>query len=404
MNFASQVVEPCQIKKISSMYHVQKMNADLTRRGPSPTVPGTRWKMKCPPQEVINAEWQTVLCDAGSYSPRHQLWYLQAQRTDASETSRPTSCFLTIVLSLKTGRDPKQDKRRNSSREMDPDQLKENVLKFSLDDGPRGNQGYSRVVLQLFGYLGHGMSSFINSCKYALEEREEFIQYAKAGGYADVITLERTAYDLTRNITIVDNRGCPHMSSFHRAEIYTQLGNFLPIGEKVEWTKNYTDMMTRLEDAERNPNYSDFIVPIFISRATCCLSVCEIETLKELLSNCVKMTGVFPIIVITHKTSGDFKEIEKKFRLMGAEVVISIENYTEEDHIKTRGKTKDILMVIHSALEDVRYRLRQERNPQKDWRERKKFLLEYIQKADLKLKKKGEERNEGCSKTHFGPF
>ncbi|CAJ0920664.1 unnamed protein product, partial [Ranitomeya imitator] len=147
---------------------------------------------------------------------------------------------------------------------MEVDQLKESFLNFSLDDGPHGNQGYSRVLLQLFGYIGHGRSSFINSCKYVLEEREEFIQYAQAGDDADVITLERKAYDLTRNITIVDNRGFPNLNSFKTAEIYAQLGNFLPIGEKVEWMKNVTDMMTRLEDAEGNPSFSDFTVPIFI--------------------------------------------------------------------------------------------------------------------------------------------
>ncbi|XP_073416540.1 uncharacterized protein [Dendrobates tinctorius] len=290
---------------------------------------------------------------------------------------------------------------------MNPDQQKKSILNFSLDHQgflsslwrlsgftSHGNQGYSRVLLQIFGYAGHGKSSFINSCKFVLEEGEEFIQYAKAGEDNETMTMERKAYDLTKNITMVENRGSITTGSFQRAEIFAQLGNFLPIGEKVEWMKDYTDM-TRLEGAERNPNYSDFIVPIFIYSAKCRFGETERQELQEFLENCAKMTGVFPIIVITHKTSGDFMKAEKMFKQMGAEVVISIENYTEKDHIKTQGKTNDILMVIHSALEDVNYRLEaKERNPQKDWIQRKKFLLDYIHKADLEKKEEKRRREE----------
>ncbi|XP_077128244.1 uncharacterized protein LOC143784196 [Ranitomeya variabilis] len=118
------------------------------------------------------------------------------------------------------------------------------------------------------------------------------------------------------------------------------------------------------------------------------------KAVKEFMTNCVKMTGVVPIIVITNKTSGDFMEAEKMFKLKGAEVVISIENYTKNDHIKTQGKTNDILMVIHRALRDVKYRLRQERNPQKEWRVRKKFMLDYIHNADLEEKEEERKRKE----------
>ncbi|XP_069591624.1 reticulocyte-binding protein homolog 2b-like [Ranitomeya imitator] len=275
---------------------------------------------------------------------------------------------------------------------MDVEQLQESIRNFTLDDGPRGHQGYSRVLLQIFGYLGHGKSSFINSCKYVLDDGEDFRAYAKAADTDEPMTMERQACDLTKNITMVDNRGSLTMNIFQRAEIYAQLGNFLPIGEKVEWMKDYKDMMTRLEDAEGNPNFSDFIVPILIFSAVTIPNDDDHKAVKEFMTNCMKMTGLFPIVVITKKTSGNFMEIEKMFKLKGAENIISIENYTEKDHIKTRGKTSDILKVIHSALEDVKYRLRQERNPQKDWRQRKKFMLEYIHKADLEMKE--EERNK----------
>ncbi|KAM3916912.1 uncharacterized protein RB166_016078 [Leptodactylus fuscus] len=267
---------------------------------------------------------------------------------------------------------------------MDNLQLQESILHFSLDDGPHGNQGYSRVLLQLFGYIGHGKSSFINSCLYIINVAERFIEYAEAGEKdGGAMTMERRAYKLTQNVTIVDNRGLDDMSRFKRAEIYAQLGGFIPIDEKVEWPDNYTDIMYRLEDAALNPNYSDFIVPILVARNL--LSDDENAKMKEFMYDCVKMTGVIPIIVITRKNSGDVTAIENSFRNMGAEVVISLENYTKEDHINRiniQGRPREILTIIHNALKEVKFRLGQQRNAQTDWVRRKMFLLKYIHMAD----------------------
>ncbi|XP_069840805.1 uncharacterized protein [Dendropsophus ebraccatus] len=279
---------------------------------------------------------------------------------------------------------------------MDVSQLRANILNFSLDDGPRGNQGYSRVLLQLFGFLGHGKSSFINSCKYVIDDGERFVQFAVSGDTehgGGAMTMVRKSYDLTNNITIVDNRGYIKMTSFERAEMYAQLGNFIPIGETVKWSDNYRDMMHRLEDAELNPNYSDFIVPILVYSATCRFSSSDKQEVQTFMDNCVRMTGVVPIVVITKKKSGNFLEIESAFKRMGAENIISIENYTEEDHIKTQGRTRDILTIIHSALTDVTFRLGQKRDPRKDWVQRKKFLLDYIHQADRE-KREQEWRQE----------
>ncbi|KAM3916910.1 uncharacterized protein RB166_016076 [Leptodactylus fuscus] len=152
---------------------------------------------------------------------------------------------------------------------MDNFQLQDFILNFTLDDGPHGDQGYSRVLLQLFGYTGHGKSSFINSCKYVVEKGETFKPCANAGEKVGggAMTMARKAYELTKNITIVDNRGYITMNSFQRAEMYAQLGNFIPIGQVVEWSDNYSAMMSKVEDAELNPNYSDLIVPILVYRS-----------------------------------------------------------------------------------------------------------------------------------------
>ncbi|CAI9542020.1 unnamed protein product, partial [Staurois parvus] len=118
---------------------------------------------------------------------------------------------------------------------MDIKELTANIMNFSLNNGDLDSQGYARVLIQLFGYTGHGKSSFINSCKYVLENRKIFKEYAKARETDHGLTMIRNEYELTRVITIVDNRGCNKMSDFERAEVYAQLGNLIPIGQRVEW-------------------------------------------------------------------------------------------------------------------------------------------------------------------------
>ncbi|XP_073491477.1 uncharacterized protein [Aquarana catesbeiana] len=274
---------------------------------------------------------------------------------------------------------------------MDIRQLKDNIRNFSLDDGDLGSQGYTRVLLQLFGYTGHGKSSFINSCKYILEGDENFEEHAEARETDHGLTMVRNAYPLTNVITMVDNRGCSKMNDFERAEVYAQLGNFIPIGEKVEWKDNYSAMMEAIENTELEPNFSDFIVPIFVYSVRQQISAEEMQDVKTFMENCVKMTGVFPIIVLTFKMKGDYQVIEKQFRLIGAETVIAIENYTTESNIKTLERTTDILMVIDSALRNVRFRLEQPRDPRRERIERKKFMYNYIHQIQLQHEREKQE-------------
>ncbi|PIO13584.1 hypothetical protein AB205_0162540, partial [Aquarana catesbeiana] len=118
----------------------------------------------------------------------------------------------------------------------------------------------------------------------------------------------------------------------------------------------------------------------------------EKEDVKTFMENCIKMTGIVPIIVLTFKTKGDYLEVEKIFRLMGAEMVIAIENYTPESHKKTLGRTTEILMVIDSALRNVRFHLEQPRDPRRERIERKKFMFNYIHQIELHHERKKYER------------
>ncbi|KAE8578319.1 hypothetical protein XENTR_v10023460 [Xenopus tropicalis] len=265
---------------------------------------------------------------------------------------------------------------------MDVDKLREYIQSFCLNDCPLGNQGYTRILLQLFGFLGHGKSSLINSCKFALLGKG-FKKHAEAAANDGGLTMERKSYQLTGNITMVDNRGCAMINPYEMAEIYAQLCNFVPLDERVEWNQNYEDMMFRLEDGDVEPNFADFVVPIFVYSVKKAISGREIDEIQPFLKNCRDLTGIFPIIVLTNKTSGDFAELRNIFEGMGAEEILAVENYTDEDHFKTRGRHTLFLELIHKALKDVSFCMKEQRDAKRDRAQRKKFLLKYVHERDL---------------------
>lgn len=266
---------------------------------------------------------------------------------------------------------------------MDIGQLKEYILSYTLNNCPLGNQGYSRVLIQLLGFLGHGKSSLINSCKYVLHEKE-FTAHAESGSADGGLTVARKSYPLTKTITMVDNRGCATLNPIEAGEFYTQLGNFVPLDEGVQWTKEFGDVLDRMEDSDIDPNFTDLIVPVFVYSVKREIAADELVEIKTFLMNCRDLTGIFPIIVLTHKTSGLFSKFRDLFEGMGAEEIFSVENYTSEDNLKTLGRHLWFLNLIHKALLNVNFRMSEERNPRKERAERKKFLHKFYHEREVK--------------------
>lgn len=106
---------------------------------------------------------------------------------------------------------------------MESDEMRRFINTFSFDQCKKGNQGFNRILIQLFGLLGHGKSSFINTCIYVWQD-EEFQNWSKAVGEDGGHTQDRIPYKLTENITLVDNRGCSKMEDQEFGEIFAQLG------------------------------------------------------------------------------------------------------------------------------------------------------------------------------------
>ncbi|XP_073490838.1 uncharacterized protein [Aquarana catesbeiana] len=265
---------------------------------------------------------------------------------------------------------------------MDMDELRHAINNFSFDRCKGGNQGFNRILIQLFGWLGHGMSSFINTCVYIWQDGE-YQSWAKAERN---FTWERIEHKLTNNITLVDNRGLSTMDSYEIGEIYAQLGNLLPLGQAVEWTKGFK-LVNRILKSEKLVKYSDFIVPVYVHSARRTIYPEEMNELENVFKAARRLTGVCPIVVLTHKSSGNVTDTEKMFRDMGVDKIFLFENCTSEDHVKTRGRHEEVLKFLYEVIKDVQFAVEhQPQDPVKESIERKNFVMSYINKCELQAK------------------
>ncbi|XP_075422696.1 uncharacterized protein LOC142463618 [Ascaphus truei] len=275
---------------------------------------------------------------------------------------------------------------------MDTDQLREYITSFSLDNCARGSQGYNRVLLQLFGYMGNGKSSFINSCKYVVLDEGEFKTYTDAGQSDGARTTRRITYPLTDTITVVDNRGCAKMNSYETGEIFAQLGNLLALDQEVVWDKGYQSIVHRLVEGDMNANYSDFIVPIFVYSVKKGITEEEVPEIKDLLDNARTLTGLDPIVVLTFKSQGNLTRVRAKFKNMGTERIFQLENFTPSDHLRTRARDQEILTFFYEVLKDAEFRMRGKRDPPRERADRKKFILYFAHEREMKREREKKEQ------------
>ncbi|XP_041432985.1 uncharacterized protein LOC121398201 [Xenopus laevis] len=277
--------------------------------------------------------------------------------------------------------------------------MKEYIMDFSLDNCALGNQGYNRILLQLFGYQGHGKSSFINSCKYVIDDSEyrEFANVAKGENESE--TRKRSSYKLTENVTLVDNRGAGKMSKMETGEIYLQLGNFLPLDKEVEWQTNFGDMVNKVLRSEGQEVAADFIVPIFVYSGKTGMG--KDADLSEIISSAREITGIDPAVVITHElciSADKLKQLGDRFREKGARNIYPVENYTEKDKLKTRGKHTAILKCLYESLMDVEFRMNNKLDPIQERIQRKEFLISYAHNRALEKQKEKYEHERFLEK------
>ncbi|XP_077350328.1 uncharacterized protein LOC144000393 [Lithobates pipiens] len=268
---------------------------------------------------------------------------------------------------------------------MTPEDMKVFVETFSLNRCRLGNQGYNRVLIQLFGYLGHGKSAFINSCKYVLGG--EFRIHAEERNANGALSLVRRSYRLTDGVALVDNRGLPTADWNEVGLIYAHLGNLISLEQRIEWPGNYNDIMTWIMNNDLIPNYTDFIVPVLIYSVTMTASESEIATLRTLLENAEQLTGIKPFVVLTHKSRGGLTEVRSIFEDMGINYIFQVENYTQGNHSRVRATHEEILKFLYEVLKDVECRMETRRNPLQERIDRMKFILDFAHKKEMEMER-----------------
>ncbi|KAM3916906.1 guanylate-binding protein 3-like [Leptodactylus fuscus] len=257
----------------------------------------------------------------------------------------------------------KTDQEMSASKPMifqltdksDPTQLSQYIQSYRLPAGP-----FSRILIQLFGFAGHGKSSFVNSCLYA-SGSGRFHDYAGEAACLGGKTIDRRGYKLTENITIVDNRGFSTMDSAQEWEIYAQLSNCVPLNEFVTWGKSQ-DERVNLVIKRANEDTTDVIVPVLIYSSQQSLNGEEHENIKKFLKQAHSITRILPFVVLTKSKMGNGASLKDKFLKMGMEKVYCIENYTMSDQLAIRSKHLNILTILYDILDYANYHLNTKSN------------------------------------------
>ncbi|XP_077350306.1 uncharacterized protein LOC144000378 [Lithobates pipiens] len=280
---------------------------------------------------------------------------------------------------------------------MDMDELRRVINNFSFDSFKNGNQGFNRILIQLFGLLGYGKSSFINTCIYVWQDGE-YQNWADATEGNGGIRSHRIPYKITSNITLVDNRGLPVLDAYGSGEIFAQLGNLLPLGTEVDFSKGFT-LIDTIVKSEKFVKTSDFIVPVCVHSVKSIIPPECVNEFKNIFNSARDLTGIYPIVVLTHKNDGNLTTVESSFRDMGIEKIFAFENYTQEDHFKTRGRHEEVLKFLQEVIKDVQFRVEhQTRNPVKEMHDRKQFVMKYVHQREKKAEQESLERRKAFEK------
>ncbi|KAM4632415.1 uncharacterized protein O3C94_018918 [Discoglossus pictus] len=220
-------------------------------------------------------------------------------------------------------------------------EMTDTIANFNPSDCAQGNHVYTRVLLQLLGYLGQDKSSFINTS--------------------------------------------------------VKIGNLLPLDEEVQWNKGYQKLMERIVRAEKSVKTSDFIYPIFVYSVKKGIAPEEVSDMKKLLETARDLTGIFPYVVLTHKTNGNLQDMKTKLEGMGVERIFALENFTPVDHLKTRGRHEEVLKFFIEVIEDVKFRVAHVMDPEHEREKRKEFILKFLHDREIEKERdalKGEKMKE----------
>ncbi|KAM4026516.1 guanylate-binding protein 1-like [Anomaloglossus baeobatrachus] len=251
-------------------------------------------------------------------------------------------------------------------------QLTQYIQGYQLPQGP-----FNRVLIQLFGFAGHGKSSFVNSSLFTLSS-DGFHDYAGEATSDGGKTMDRRGYKLTNAITIVDNRGLSKMDSAQEWEVYAQLCNCVPLNEVVSWDRTQDDRF-QLVTKRIAEGSSDVIVPVLVYSSQKNLVGEDHKSISEFLKQAQKLTGILPFVILTKsKSLLEESPLKDTFFGMGMESVHCLENYVLSDKLSVLSKHRRILKILYEILECVTFHMSNVSNFQS---QRQQWLTFLVQKA-----------------------
>ncbi|XP_063285098.1 uncharacterized protein LOC134570997 [Pelobates fuscus] len=210
----------------------------------------------------------------------------------------------------------------------------------------RNIQGYwcRRVCLQLYGLSGHGKSSFINTCLCVVEDKEhEMVAFSfETEG---PITLTRDDYKLG-GLYITDNRGLNKLHPEEYLEMAAQFAHLRCHGD-VEWENGLENTFETLRN-RIDRCHTEIIVPVFVYSAKYDFTKRRPDEISPFIREACRITGIFPLIVLTHCKKINTDMVCEQFRELGASYIMSIENYTAKNprrNAETDTKILDFLDV-----------------------------------------------------------
>ncbi|XP_077305744.1 uncharacterized protein LOC143925039 [Lithobates pipiens] len=258
-----------------------------------------------------------------------------------------------------------------------------------------------RVLLQVFGMAGHGKSAMINSCFYVMGD-QAYQNLARSASNDEEVTTARQEYPLTPNLVMLDNRGLNKLNEAEKLEINAQFRQLRSLGEVTWREKNLIESIRQFKQQketrkqQQGTRQEDFVVPVFVYSCYRGWNDMEGSEIENILTSVHQITGIQPIVVITHCSSGNWKKIEAKFVEFGCTRFVAMENYTENNRTRTRETDENVLKLLTMCIEEAETEIGKLANQDPSRRPIKMMMGQIDQDLELLRKTKLKYENILC--------
>ncbi|XP_077305748.1 uncharacterized protein LOC143925042 [Lithobates pipiens] len=244
---------------------------------------------------------------------------------------------------------------------VEPANIREQIIRYTPGNTlDFSTHGFQRMAIQLFGSMGHGKSSLVNSCVCVAKD-EEYQNLAGAGMTQGGLTKQRKEYELTNTLVIIDNRGFSKMKPQETTEACAQIRSLRDFG-KVSWKKDNLKETLKQFPLKYQNRPADFILPVLVYSANQDWSPSEGDDIQQFITHAFRITGIHPVVVITQCGAQNFDAIKWKFGELGATKRLWVENYTENDYTRTEEKDQKILEFLHVCIQEAERAIRMRKN------------------------------------------